>query len=174
MDMIDQKFEYGQQVRLIRAIRNDGTFPGRRPGEKLAPRGALGYVRNVGTFLQDQVIYEVHFIDMDLRVGCREQELQDAEEPWVETVFDKRDRVMPIITLARGEEVLVAEGEVGEVEEIHDENPEKVAYTVQFGERHFRIPERALTEAPEIAEERRREYTEEYVGVLDRPAPLGA
>lgn len=57
--MIDAKWDYGDGVRLIRNVRNDGTYPGLDPGAPLVRRGSIGYVVNVGTFLQDQVIYSV-------------------------------------------------------------------------------------------------------------------
>ncbi|MCG7955160.1 MAG: nitrogen fixation protein NifZ, partial [Candidatus Thiodiazotropha endolucinida] len=65
------KYEYGEAVRVIRNLRNDGTYPGEVTGRLLVRRGSVGYVRDVGTFLQDQLIYTVDFIDQNRRVGCR-------------------------------------------------------------------------------------------------------
>ena len=76
--MVPPRFEYGDEVRVTRNVRNDGTFPGAEVGELLIRRGSTGFVRDVGTFLQDQVVYSVHFVDADRLVGCREQELQEA------------------------------------------------------------------------------------------------
>ena len=73
------EFESGQRVRVTRTIRNDGTYPGVPTGTKLVAAGSLGFVRDVGTFLQDQVIYSVHFTDQDRVVGCRSQELIDGD-----------------------------------------------------------------------------------------------
>ena len=70
-------------MRLTRNVRNDGTFPGTEIGDLLVRRGSLGHVQNVGTFLQDQIIYSVHFLDEDKIVGCREEELIGDDEPWV-------------------------------------------------------------------------------------------
>ena len=50
--------------------------------ECAACEGGFGYVRNVGTFLQDQIIYAVYFTEVDRTVGCREEELISAQEPW--------------------------------------------------------------------------------------------
>ena len=47
------RFEYGEEVRVIRNVRNDGTFPGTEIGELLIKRGSIGYVQNIGTFLQE-------------------------------------------------------------------------------------------------------------------------
>ena len=66
-------YEYGQAVRLIRNVRNDGTYPGKDTGALLMRRGAQGCVYDVGTYLQDQLIYRVHFLDQGCTVGCREE-----------------------------------------------------------------------------------------------------
>ena len=72
------RFDYGDAVRVVRTVRNDGTFPGMDTGDVLVRQGSVGHVRNVGTFLQDQIIYAVHFLEVDRTVGCREEELLDA------------------------------------------------------------------------------------------------
>lgn len=48
------ELEYGKEAR---ALRNDGTYPGLPVGRLLIRRGSVGYVRDVGTFLQDQIIF---------------------------------------------------------------------------------------------------------------------
>ena len=67
------RFDYGAEVRVTRSVRNDGTFPGLPTGALLVRRGSVGFVRDVGTFLQDQIIYTVHFLQDDRIVGCREE-----------------------------------------------------------------------------------------------------
>ena len=67
------RFDYGDEVRVRRNVRNDGTFPGAEVGRLLVRRGSTGFVRDLGTFLQDQVIYSVHFLAEDRLVGCREE-----------------------------------------------------------------------------------------------------
>ena len=54
-------FEIGEKVKIKKLIRNDGTFPGKDIGETLAKKGEVGYVINIGTFLQTSYIYSVHF-----------------------------------------------------------------------------------------------------------------
>ena len=93
------KFEYGDEVRVIRNVRNDGTYPGEETGRLLIRRGSVGYVRDVGTFLQDQLIYSVDFFDEQRMVGCREQELQAADDPWIPTRFEFREKVTPKVSL---------------------------------------------------------------------------
>ncbi|NJK33836.1 MAG: nitrogen fixation protein NifZ [Oscillatoriales cyanobacterium SM2_2_1] len=69
-------FEIGQKVRLIKTIRNDGTFAGREKNEVLARKGDVGYVIAIGTFLQSFYIYSVHFIELGHVIGCRARELE--------------------------------------------------------------------------------------------------
>jgi hypothetical protein len=87
------RWELGDAVRVTRNVRNDGTFPGVETGDLLVRRGRIGHVRDVGTFLQDQVIYSVHFLDEGRVVGCREEELIDTDEPWIENRFEVRQKV---------------------------------------------------------------------------------
>ena len=80
------RYEYGDEVRLIRNVRNDGTYPGKEVGELLIRRGATGVVYDVGTYLQDQLIYRVHFMDAGSTVGCREEELIPQSDPWIHRI----------------------------------------------------------------------------------------
>jgi nitrogen fixation protein NifZ len=75
-------FDYGDRVRVLRNVRNDGTFPGLDRGKLLVRRGSVDFVRDIGTFRQDRIVYSIHFIDEDRLVGCREDELQPADMPW--------------------------------------------------------------------------------------------
>ncbi len=45
-----QKYAFGEEVRVTRAIRNDGTLFGYRRGDLLVRRGSTGFVREWGTF----------------------------------------------------------------------------------------------------------------------------
>lgn len=69
-------FEYGQKVRIIKTIRNDGTFAGKDIGEVLVKKGDIGYVTSIGTFLQQFYIYGVDIVDRGYRVGLRGKELE--------------------------------------------------------------------------------------------------
>lgn len=79
-DEILPVFRIGQRVRLVKAIRNDGTYPYAAPGDFLVEAGAEGYVRKIGDFLQTIRIYEVNFFEQGVIFGCREAELEAAEE----------------------------------------------------------------------------------------------
>ncbi|MGO9486376.1 MAG: nitrogen fixation protein NifZ [Rhodomicrobium sp.] len=74
-------FDYGEKVRSLRDIRNDGTFAGKDIGELLCKKGEEGYVISIGTFLQQYYIYGVEFISTGYRVGMKSKELELAETP---------------------------------------------------------------------------------------------
>lgn len=69
------RFEIGERVASRSVVRNDGTFNGRDIGDVLVQRGELGYVRSIGTFLQQFYIYAVEFTASGHRVGMRAKEL---------------------------------------------------------------------------------------------------
>lgn len=151
------RFDQGEAVRVVRNVRNDGTYPGMDTGALLVRRGSVGYVRDLGVFLQDQIIYSVHFIETGRLVGCREAELQPAADPWTPSRFESRDRVSARLTLAQQGRVLVAPGEVGEVLRVlrgvpkPDGSPGEVAYHVLFASRcTVEVPESALDAIPEL------------------------
>jgi len=79
-DEILSVFRIGERVRLVKAIRNDGTYPHARVGDVLVEAGAEGYVRKIGDFLQTIRVYEVNFIEEGMTFGCREAELESALE----------------------------------------------------------------------------------------------
>ncbi len=137
------RFDYGDAVRVIRNVRNDGTFPGEKTGNLLVRRGSIGYVRDVGTFLQDQIIYTVHFLEPDRVVGCREEELIGSDEPWVETRFESRERVRSALSLRFNGAVVVAPGEVGEVLKVLRSEAGN-SYHVLFADKVLVVPERGL------------------------------
>ncbi len=149
--MMDTRWEYGEAVRLTRNVRNDGTYPGLDPGAPLVRRGSIGYVVDVGTFLQDQIIYSVNFLEEGKIVGCREEELIGAEEPWTPSRFEFRDKVRTAKGLAVAGEVLVAVGASGEVIKVIRDAPGGVAYHIHFDSlpgRLLQIPEALLEAAP--------------------------
>lgn len=138
------QFEYGDKVRVIRNVRNDGTFPGMATGDLLVRRGSVGFVRNIGTFLQDQIIYEVHFLEDERVVGCREEELMDAEAHWVPSRYESREYVRAALTLAHQGKVLVQAGECGQILKVWRDDEKGVSYDVIFHDMTLRVPERGL------------------------------
>lgn len=79
-DEILPLFRMGQRVRITKPIRNDGSNPFHAPDAVLVQPGAEGYVKNIGDFLQVIRIYDVHFIEEGVTFGCREAELEAADE----------------------------------------------------------------------------------------------
>ncbi|MGF1644998.1 MAG: nitrogen fixation protein NifZ [Thiotrichales bacterium] len=139
------RYDFGQAVRVIRNVRNDGTYPGLATGNLLVRRGAVGYVMNVGTFLQDQLIYTVNFLDAGRIVGCREEELIGADETWTPSRFETREKVRARIALTLRGEVIVAAGTEGEVMKVLRDGDRGVHYHVHFpGSRVLQVAENAL------------------------------
>jgi len=145
-------FEYGDEVRVIRNIRNDGTYPGMDVGTLLIRRGAVGCVYDVGTYLQDQLIYRVNFIDLGKTVGCREEELILATDDWIPNRFEFRDRVITLNSLVSNGETIAPAGTEGEIAKVIREHG-TLLYHVRFGQRIFMVPEAALDAASSEQEE---------------------
>lgn len=145
------EFEIGDEVRVIRNVRNDGTFPGMDRGELIMRRGTAGTVVDRGTFLQDQIIYTVHFLGDDRVVGCREEELIAASDPWVPSKFEFREKVVALKAFAVDGEVVAEAGAQGEVLKVLRDAPGGAAYHIRFPGRTLMIAETSLDWAdPEI------------------------
>ncbi|WP_298828895.1 nitrogen fixation protein NifZ [uncultured Piscinibacter sp.] len=69
------RFEMGERVISRSVVRNDGTYNGKDIGEVLVRKGEVGFVRSIGTFLQQFYIYAVEFTESGHRVGMRAKEL---------------------------------------------------------------------------------------------------
>ncbi len=143
------RYEYGDEVRVTRHVRNDGTYPGLEIGDHLVKRGSTGFVTSIGTFLQDQIIYGVHFLEADKLVGCREEELIPAVDPWVPSKFEFRDKVISKITLSLQGEVVVKPGDGAEIIKVIRDHPDGVHYHARFPGRTLLVPENALDFNPE-------------------------
>ncbi len=146
-------YDYGDSVRLIRNVRNDGTYPGMATGALLIRRGAVGCVYDVGTYLQDQLIYRVHFLDAGRTVGCREEELIAASAPWVPNLFEFRDKVIALKSFALRGEVVVERGQHGIIDKVLRDAPGGPQYHVHWGDGLvLQIPEASLAMAEEALE----------------------
>lgn len=139
------EFDFGDTVRVTRNVRNDGTFPQAQMGELLVRRGSTGTVIEIGTFLQDQVIYTVHFLALDRIVGCREEELIAADAPWTPSRFETREKVAAARSFSVAGEVVAPLGTVGEVLKVLRDAPGGVFYHVLFPGHVLCIPEASLT-----------------------------
>ncbi|MBL6987902.1 MAG: nitrogen fixation protein NifZ [Methylobacter sp.] len=146
-DRFDEgRFEFGESVRVTRNVRNDGTYPGMEVGDLLVRRGSVGNVLEVGTFLQDQVIFTVHFLDQGRMVGCRLEELISIDEPWNPSRFEFRDKVVCTMNLSLQGNVVFEKGSEGEVFKVIRDN-EQIQYHVSFLGRILQVPESALAPA---------------------------
>ena len=74
------RFAPGAKVRATKHIKNDGTYPYREIGDILVYKGDVGYVRDIGTYLQQFYIYAVEFVDRGVVVGMRGKELVALDE----------------------------------------------------------------------------------------------
>ncbi|MDA7746863.1 nitrogen fixation protein NifZ [Psychromonas sp.] len=152
---MDAQFDYGEKVRVIKNIRNDGTFMGSNRGALLIRRGSEGYIKGVGKFLQDQVIYQVHFMEQGCTVGCRESELSDLASPWVDRQFERGDHVIVDKALSSEGKIVVKEGESGTILGLEsDQKPfyYKVTFKRDDSEQvsAWVIPESVLTFDPSL------------------------
>jgi len=138
------EFEFGDEVRIIRNVRNDGTYPGMSIGELLVRRGSTGFVMNVGTFLQDQLIYTVNFLELNKIVGCREEELISIDEVWIPSKFESREKVRSRITLTVRGEVRVTPGMEGEILKVFRDENKGVLYHVIFHDQVLQVAENSL------------------------------
>ena len=73
-------FRKGTKVFAKYQVKNDGTMAGREIGEIVVKKGDVGYVRDIGMYLQRYYIYAVEFVDRGSVVGMRGRELNLAEE----------------------------------------------------------------------------------------------
>lgn len=69
------RFQMGERVISRSVVRNDGTYGGKDIGALLVNRGDVGFVRSIGTFLQQFYIYAVEFPESGHQVGMRAKEL---------------------------------------------------------------------------------------------------
>ena len=74
------RFRPGAKVHAVKHVKNDGTFPHREIGDILVCKGDVGYVRDVGTFLQRFYVYAVEFVEQAAVVGMRGYELAPADQ----------------------------------------------------------------------------------------------
>jgi nitrogen fixation protein NifZ len=103
-DEEEPKFKVGQKVRLLEDVVNDGTYPHAKIGALMMPKAQIGYIKDMGEFLQVIRVYEVHFIGSDMEVeilGCREHELEaiddgcdedTTESPLFKQMIEKRKK----------------------------------------------------------------------------------
>ncbi len=145
------KFGYGCKVRVVENIRNDGSFPGCKKGALLVRRGATGYVRQSGVHLQNQIVYQVQFLNRGLTIGCKESELMDAELVWQPNQFEYGDKAALTLSLSQEGEIVASKGSVVSVLAVRRDTRSMPSYRIQYGELDVEVPERALARVEEAA-----------------------
>jgi len=69
------KYQWGQRVRTLEVLVNDGSFPDAAPDMVLAGAGAVGEIVQVGMHVEANLpVYLVEFSDRRV-IGCREEEI---------------------------------------------------------------------------------------------------
>lgn len=149
------EFDYGDAVRVTRNVRDDGTYPGMAVGDLLVRRGSTGTVIGVGTFLQDQIIYTVHFLEIDRIIGCRAEEVIAADAPWAPSRFESREKVLAAKSFSVRGEVVVEKGAIGEIIRVVRDMPEGVHYHINFPGYMLCIPESSVEPLPQPVVRRR-------------------
>ncbi len=138
MECFNARFHCGHQVRVVRNIRNDGSFTQLDKGALLIDAGATGIVHSSGYFLQDQVIYQVYFPKSNRVVGVRDTEVIDATLPWVPCLFRSLDKARLRVALKMFEDIIARKGDVVEVQRV-ERNLESGAlnYEILVGSEHL-------------------------------------
>jgi nitrogen fixation protein NifZ len=87
-------FKPGTKVVSTKYVKNDGTYAGRDIGDILVRKGDVGYVRDIGVFLQRYYIYAVEFITTGVVVGMRGRELEALDADGKPIKRPKRTRIV--------------------------------------------------------------------------------
>lgn len=93
------RFEIGERVAARTLVRNDGTYCGHEIGAPLVHKGDVGYVRSIGTFLQQFYIYAVEFPDSGHQVGMRAKELCTLDHLPADVLAQLGERAALLTTL---------------------------------------------------------------------------
>lgn len=95
------RFKFGERVISRGTVRNDGTFAGSDIGQVLVQKGDIGYVRSIGTFLQQYYIYSVEWLGRGYQVGMRAKELCTLDELPEEVLARFADRLDALKSLGK-------------------------------------------------------------------------
>ncbi len=132
------RFTFSEAVRVVRAIRNDGTYAG-LPSGALLVRGAASAMSATGSILAGPDHLPDPLPDCDRVVGCREQELIAGDRPRLAGNLQYGDSVICQTALAMQGEMVVSVGQLGRIEAT-DRGEHGDGYIVDFGGRWFRVP----------------------------------
>ncbi|WP_052074610.1 nitrogen fixation protein NifZ [Shewanella mangrovi] len=145
----DVRFAPGAEVRVVRNVRNDGSFFGIEKGELIVAEGDIGIVRKHGWFLQDQIIYDVFFPETGQLVGLRDAEVIDASLPFTPCRFRMLDFAQLTLSLASQGELLARKGDRVQVTWIdRDLTSGELSFTIKVADNEVQVPARALEDVP--------------------------
>ncbi|MHA2936832.1 nitrogen fixation protein NifZ [Vibrio sp. RC27] len=145
MDGLGIRFEAGEEVRVVRNIRNDGSFKHVPKGELLIEAGEAGIVRTYGYFLQDQIIFQVYVPRLNEVVGVRDTELIKSDLEWIPCLFRSMDIAQLTVSLSMNKEVIAKKGDTVEVYRVHRDLADgALEYEVSVDDNLFRIGSRYL------------------------------
>lgn len=148
MDVFNARFVTGDEIRVIRNIRNDGSYGSMDKGNLLVAAGETGEVRGSGYFLQDQVIYQVYFPKSNRIIGVRDSEVIDSKLDWIPCLFRSLDKARLKLALKMKESIIACKGDVVEVQRVYrDLESGKLEYEIAVAEYLFRVDARVLGES---------------------------
>ncbi|PWI33871.1 nitrogen fixation protein NifZ [Vibrio albus] len=147
MDVFNARFPTGSEVRVVRNVRNDGSFSGKEKGDLLIEAGETGIVRSSGYFLQNQVIYEVFFPERNRIIGVRDTEVIDASLEWIPCLFRSLDKAYLTLALKMKGEIIAVKGDIVEVQRVYrDLETGKLDYEIEVAGHLVKLDSRALRE----------------------------
>ncbi|CAG9297116.1 nitrogen fixation protein NifZ [Celerinatantimonas diazotrophica] len=144
--MSNNAFSIGDEVRAIKRVYNDGSFPNAERGSLIVKKGTIGEVREMGVFLQTDVIYSVFFPEYGYAVGMRENELLAGSEPWWPSRFEFKQKVRTLCGLSVKGQLRVEHGAVGQILRV-ERDEQNIHYQVNFGDDKLYLIGESLLEA---------------------------
>ncbi|MCQ1058577.1 nitrogen fixation protein NifZ [Photobacterium sp. ZSDE20] len=144
--MNDIRFSIGDEVRVVRDIRSDGSNVGYSKGDLLVREGEIGIVRHVGYWLQDQVIFRVYFLNANMTIGVRDKEVISAQLAWCPTKYYRGQTVQLTLDLrAQGEMIARRGDDVQVIDYERDLATGDLNYKIALNEFWINVADRALS-----------------------------
>ena len=78
IEPVQPKFQWGQRVRALVDMYNDGSYPDQPPNALLVKVGDVGEVVQTGTHMEENIVVYIVEFDPTRVVGCLEEEISLA------------------------------------------------------------------------------------------------
>lgn len=78
IEPVQPKFEWGQRVRALVDLYNDGSYPDQPPNALLVKVGDVGEVVQTGTHMEENIVVYIVEFDATRVIGCLEEEISLA------------------------------------------------------------------------------------------------